>query len=337
MSDVFEGPGWWMASDAKWYAPHLHPDPTYRRAWAARETPPEPERHGPKTNGAPSEVTKASVAVTALAPAAATVVDTLSPPPVPVAALGRRMPPAVVTRYDGSRAPVVDLLADAPAIDLTEPAAPPAIDLTEPVDAPIPDQDVEEPSERVLLEPPVEPDTNDVEIVADVDDVEITYAVEPVRVQPSVVAAPPSTALVYVGPETVLYEEPATRWDRMVAAALFLAGITLIVGTFLTWSDTPSSELSGWDMGDGIATVLAGILGSAAAGPILVGFRHMIPKTIALISGLVALVVTGLAALRVVNDDVLNGTTLGVGVWVVLGGSLMMLLAAWADRSTLAD
>ncbi|NNC80631.1 MAG: hypothetical protein HKN94_10815 [Acidimicrobiales bacterium] len=333
MSDVFEGPGWWMASDAKWYAPHLHPNPAYRRAWAYREAPPEPERHGPKTNGAPSMSLKAPVALTASAPAVGAVFETLSPPPVPVAALGRRMPPAVVTPYGGSRAPVVDLLAEAPAIDLTEPAVPPAIDLTEPAAPPIPDQDVEDITERVLFEP----DTNDIEIVADVDDVEITYAVEPARMQPNVVAATPSTALVYVGPETVVYEEPATRWDRMVAAALFLAGITLIVGTFLTWSDTPSGELSGWDMGDGIATVLAGILGSAAAGPILVGFRHMIPKTIALISGLVAVVVTGLAALRVVNDDVLNGTTLGVGVWVVIGGSLLMLLAAWADRSTLAD
>jgi TM2 domain-containing membrane protein YozV len=26
MSDVSQGPGWWQASDAKWYAPDLHPD-----------------------------------------------------------------------------------------------------------------------------------------------------------------------------------------------------------------------------------------------------------------------------------------------------------------------
>ena len=25
MSDVSQGPGWWLASDAKWYPPHLHP------------------------------------------------------------------------------------------------------------------------------------------------------------------------------------------------------------------------------------------------------------------------------------------------------------------------
>ena len=30
MSDVFEGPGWWMASDGKWYPPEDHPDDQYR-------------------------------------------------------------------------------------------------------------------------------------------------------------------------------------------------------------------------------------------------------------------------------------------------------------------
>jgi hypothetical protein len=34
MSDVSRGPGWWLASDGKWYPPHLHPD--------YRPTPPAP-------------------------------------------------------------------------------------------------------------------------------------------------------------------------------------------------------------------------------------------------------------------------------------------------------
>ena len=25
MSDVSQGPGWWIASDGRWYPPHLHP------------------------------------------------------------------------------------------------------------------------------------------------------------------------------------------------------------------------------------------------------------------------------------------------------------------------
>ena len=26
MSDTSQGPGWWQASDGKWYAPEIHPD-----------------------------------------------------------------------------------------------------------------------------------------------------------------------------------------------------------------------------------------------------------------------------------------------------------------------
>jgi hypothetical protein len=41
MSDKAEGPGWWIASDGKWYPPELHP------------TPPE-ESKGPKPESAPA-------------------------------------------------------------------------------------------------------------------------------------------------------------------------------------------------------------------------------------------------------------------------------------------
>jgi uncharacterized RDD family membrane protein YckC len=35
MADVSQGPGWWIASDGKWYPPHLHP--------SVRQAPPPPE------------------------------------------------------------------------------------------------------------------------------------------------------------------------------------------------------------------------------------------------------------------------------------------------------
>ena len=38
MSDVSQGPGWWMASDGKWYPPELHPDHVPAR-------PPQPTIH----------------------------------------------------------------------------------------------------------------------------------------------------------------------------------------------------------------------------------------------------------------------------------------------------
>jgi hypothetical protein len=45
MSDASQGPGWWQASDGKWYAPELHPDyrpPTVPTAPAPPPTPTPP-------------------------------------------------------------------------------------------------------------------------------------------------------------------------------------------------------------------------------------------------------------------------------------------------------
>lgn len=43
MSDVSQGPGWWIAGDDKWYPPEDHPDIVHRAIWSTDE----PERVGP--------------------------------------------------------------------------------------------------------------------------------------------------------------------------------------------------------------------------------------------------------------------------------------------------
>ncbi len=58
MSDVSEGPGWWQASDGKWYAPELHPDyvpPAAPPTAEAAAEPPAPEPIAPE----PTEPTAA--------------------------------------------------------------------------------------------------------------------------------------------------------------------------------------------------------------------------------------------------------------------------------------
>lgn len=68
MSDVSQGPGWWLASDGKWYPPHLHPghrgneaEPTWWRASDGNWYP--PELHPAARNGA-----KAAAAAVPLVP-----------------------------------------------------------------------------------------------------------------------------------------------------------------------------------------------------------------------------------------------------------------------------
>lgn len=147
-----------------------------------------------------------------------------------------------------------------------------------------------------------------------------------------------STDLVPV-PQTeiAVYDDGASIHDRLVAAVLFLSGVAMIVGTFLVWTVSPVGDVTGWDMSDGIGTIVAGVIGSAAAGPIFVGFRHIIPKSLAIVAGLAGLVIVGLRGLEVLSDSAVAETTVGFGFWLVLGASITMLLGAVADQSRFGD
>lgn len=52
-ADEPQGPGWWIASDAKWYPPELHPDRPMQRANPPSVSHPPPPRE--PTNGPPRE------------------------------------------------------------------------------------------------------------------------------------------------------------------------------------------------------------------------------------------------------------------------------------------
>ncbi len=52
MSDVWEGPGWWIASDDKWYPPELHPDSPGADTVASTEESTAPSQKSPMPVGA---------------------------------------------------------------------------------------------------------------------------------------------------------------------------------------------------------------------------------------------------------------------------------------------
>ena len=162
----------------------------------------------------------------------------------------------------------------------------------------------------------------------------------PLRAQPSTISFDtkphqPLTTSAQGLTEIRVYKEPAEIIDRIIAAVLFLAGLAMIVGTFLDWVREAGADTTGWERGDGIATVFAGVFGAAAAGPIFVGFRHIVPKTVAIVCGLVGAVVVGLVGLDVMSDTATAGTSLGVGFWVVLIGALAMIIAGVAERTSI--
>ena len=55
VSDMSQGPGWWIASDGKWYPPQSHPDAVAAAAAAAAEPEPEPEPEPDVASAPPAE------------------------------------------------------------------------------------------------------------------------------------------------------------------------------------------------------------------------------------------------------------------------------------------
>jgi hypothetical protein len=47
MTDAGHGPGWWLASDGRYYPPASHPDPAHRLRWASDPAPTAPPSEAP--------------------------------------------------------------------------------------------------------------------------------------------------------------------------------------------------------------------------------------------------------------------------------------------------
>ncbi|MGI9606685.1 MAG: hypothetical protein ACR2P0_11150 [Acidimicrobiales bacterium] len=349
MSDVFQGPGWWMASDGKWYAPDVHPDPAHRDRFA--EVTPEfsvaPTWNAPAAQpsfsgrtgldenlDSPDDVVDATersetVDVESLARAAeaaharAVAEKTIAEPAIETDG-------SALTDLIPERPPDLgaDPIVDHPSMPVVETETEPHIGIVagpepeyEAPTRPVPETNgsisESERHSRARLEVDVSPGL-------ETDDGRLRLS-EPTR--------PPSTDLVHLPRPPSEADERSMPYDRAVAAALFITGVAMIVGTFVDWTTGPVGGASGWERGDGLATIVAGVLGSAAAGPIFVGFHHIVPKTVAIVSGLVGIVVTALVGLDVLSDSAAAATGLGTGFWIVLAAAIGMTGAGIADQS----
>jgi hypothetical protein len=323
MSDIFEGPGYWMASDAKWYPAEQHPDPTYRDRFLTVESsePPEPEPSiesavdaSLATGDFPSVELKANDKVSSNSTGLSDIHNTIE---ATVPELAPTDPHHDEDSVQGSQSAFsvhpssLDAAPQRPTLDGSAPSSVVALPTR-----PAPENDRSS-AGKVELE---------------IDHTSVKF---PQPGSPDSAAAPlgrlsSSTALAVI-PPTVRTEPAITAFDRLLAALVFCAGVSMIVGTFLNWT-TGSLVQTGWDRGDGIATVLAGVVGSAAAGLIYVGYHHILPKAIAIASGLVGLVVVGLTAISVLSDSASANTNLGLGFLVVLVGSAVMTASGVAHR-----
>lgn len=120
------------------------------------------------------------------------------------------------------------------------------------------------------------------------------------------------------------------RWLRS-GELIALAGVALVVTSlFLRWYEGPGGTLDAWDtFGPGMALVLA----AAAAGLALV-VSTVTERTVALpVSLAVWTVVIGVAGLVAAIVRVLerpgHSTTVCVGAWLALAGTVAILAGAW--------
>ena len=123
----------------------------------------------------------------------------------------------------------------------------------------------------------------------------------------------------------------ATARDKIVAVVLFCSGVAMVVGTFLDWTVGAVIE-TGWERGDGLIVIIAGIVGASMAGPIGVGIRHVVPKALPILAGVVTVAVLGLVAVTQVFETRDNDIDFGIGFFVVLAGSILMIVAGVADQ-----
>ena len=363
MSDVFEGPGWWMASDGRWYPPERHPDPAYRARFLPEPPPDEPEEKalesdpnssvaepGQGDGGFPSiaaEVDDSSQKPPGFADLAAamtsepvedarTASSSLEAEPAGVEAepAGVEAEPAGVDVASVEREAVPSGFE---SISSTSSAGAPSASVVESNTTARPEVRIEEveaspPNERPVFDTASSLSTQPVRTAPHGDvqlEVGREHREQVLQIAADAVAKPVrtgSTALVPTRRE--VYDEVTVR-DRLVALSIFVSGVAMIVASFLTWSTVDLSE-TGWDRGDGMITVIAGVIGSAAAGPIAVGYRHLVPKLVAMVVGALGFAVAALAWVTVVSEE--SSGSVGVGLIIVGVASLTMAMAGLADR-----
>lgn len=408
MSDVFEGPGWWMASDGLWYPSAQHPDSNYRSHFASEdvkaavtpaqvaETPlafeqPLVEQLGDSSGSPVSDVTAPlDVRVDVTAPITFPGVSVEETQKATtdgeqsgfgdLARASVRQPyeesppledPAAWAQTGEIRLDLVDL-TDAVERESSNPEAPEVIDLREASETVSPERVSPErvspertsevpPTSRAVPPTPavsvgraepltVEPrpsfrpsippsvvrapgDRSAVEIELGRTDADRAR----IRTEPTITEpGPASTSLELVPVEQVVYFPPGpTRMDRSLAALAFIAGASLIVGTFLPWLAGAESQ-AGWERPDGIVAAIAGLLGAAASGPLWIGYRRLIPLLLT-VAGIVGTVIGAIAAVRIISDGDGSISNVGAGLVIVLASSLALIFTGLASREARAE
>ena len=116
--------------------------------------------------------------------------------------------------------------------------------------------------------------------------------------------------------------------DKKQAAGLtILGGAGLAIGSFLAWGEVIGITVSGIDGGDGWFTLVAGVVLAAT------GYMAYSGKPLPMWVGWVALVVgAGVALINYFDISGVDGVSVGIGMWIMLAGSVLGLVGLLMGR-----
>lgn len=363
MSDTSQGPGWWKASDGKWYAPELYPSD-----WPAPDPVVEVPASRDEVFDAGASV--ASAAEVAEAPAAVEWpeiktfgVDEVTEPASPGQSIEAELPTEPVDQIDSA----VDRGAHARPDETAQvPIA------TEPGDTGRPSWEPSQAGPEVgestlsappVIAPPVEPPAIDPSDAPTV----VQKVVTPASIAPEAEAPSRDSWRTWGADETPtrppsewdVAGEPATSaapslvedeiGDVPSGSAGLLGAALLIIGSFLTWAKAGGTltggSVNGLSGSNGWGTLIAGLVVGSAAGMLFAGLRKSwvaLALGVAALTGLVLAIFSyvdigstsddlpGLLAGRGVPSEIANGAVLDIdtGLWIAIAGAVVGLIAA---------
>ena len=347
MSDTSQGPGWWQASDGKWYAPELYP-----KDW-------------PK----PNPIAESGAEATPTTSAATESVPVAEPEPStpPVAEPVAEQPAAAPTES----MPVVDTPATPPATPdpvvetpaTPDPAVGAAAEWAGPANVPI---SAEPESASAFGAPTAEPDPNqwggtdpaagEPTLVTGVPPVVQPEAQQPAAFPPQQPVQQAPQQWQQPAPTEPLGQPPmapagaaaASSADAPSGILAILGGIALVVGSFLAWATAAgtltSGNVNGLSGSNGWGTLICGLAVASGAALLLAGLRAWWVGAGMAVAALVAigLVIFSITDIGSTSDD-LPGVLrdagveevtaagakldLDIGIWIVAAGAAVSLIA----------
>lgn len=375
MSDTSQGPGWWQASDGKWYAPELYPKDWPKPNPAATDE--AAEAVGAATTDATDAAAAAAQTFAEPAVEAAETVAPSFPEPAPEAVPPIVPEPAVETVAPSFPEPAPEAMppiVPEPAVEAAAPAFPEVAPEVPPIGDPaaewgdVPSADTGTAYDTPQTDPAPDawggPDPAAGEPTAVFEVPQLTQ--DPTASQPAVeapVATSPDTWAAGAvppdqAPAATTVAPVETSGDIPAALISLIGGALAVVGSFLAWAvaggTLTDGDVNGLSGSNGWGTLVCGLVAASGAALLFAGLRRWWVGAGIAVAALVGLglVIFSIFDIGSTSDDLpailreagLDETNaagakldLDLGIWIVVAGCAIALIGGLVAFSRRQD